>query len=131
MPRFGCPFCSAWTDLPDDWPHPGFTCAVCYRPVPFQPRGTATVSTPTTPQFLPVGPRKRWGWTPWFVVLLGAAVIGSVFTYLATDDEMWLMALGAPAVALLVILALVWTFPRGHSDDGDGGEPWPSPEDKP
>jgi hypothetical protein len=87
---------------------------------------------PTSPHFLPVGPRQGWGWTPWFVVLLGAAIIGSVFTYLATQDEIWLMALGAPALVLLVLLVLVWTFPRGRGDgEGEGGvaadEPTPGP----
>jgi len=87
---------------------------MCHRPVPFAP-GMHPVdqqqldSLPLPdPHFVPVIPPSPWRWTPWFVVLLGAAIVGSVVAYLVTEDHFWLLAVGIPAVTLLCILSVVW-----------------------
>lgn len=118
VPPLVCPFCSALTTLPDAWPHPGFTCCVCHRPVPFAPDAAphddeiATHDPANLPQpdFLPIVPPRPWSWTPWFVFLLGAAIIGSVVADLVTQEVLWVFAIGIPALALLGMLAVVWVI---------------------
>ncbi|MBA4187686.1 MAG: hypothetical protein C0467_06660 [Planctomycetaceae bacterium] len=130
VPRFACPFCHALTNIPDHWQHPGFTCCYCHRPVVFPPgwhpaqlnQPAYDPANPPPPDFLPVIPPQRWGWTPWLVVLLGGCVIGSVVAFLVTEEVIWLMALGIPALTLLGILAMVWTVVgiRGRNQHEDG-----------
>jgi hypothetical protein len=90
---------------------------MCHRPVPFapgtQPKGTQQTHVSAEPDFIPVIPPRRWGWTPWLVVLLGGTIIGSVVAYLVYENDVWLLALSAPAFGLLVILAIVWII-RGN-----------------
>ena len=128
VPRYACPFCSALTEVPDDWPHPGFTCVVCHRPVTFapgtQPSAQAAQGSAHSgePDFIPIVPPPRWGWTPWLVVLLGAAIIGSVVAYLVTEDDIWFMALGIPAIVLMGILAVVWIVLSGKTEPPEDAE---------
>ncbi|WP_439629737.1 hypothetical protein [Gemmata sp.] len=118
MPSFACPFCAAPTHLPVGWPHPGFTCGVCHRPVAFPPGGflltLARSAEASDPHFIPVDRGDPWRWTPWLVFLLGAAAMGSVVAYLLTWDDLWLLAVGAPALGLIALTALRWILASGR-----------------
>lgn len=118
MPSLSCPFCAAPTHLPDNWPHPGFTCGACRRPVPLQVPGEAS-----DPHFVPVDRGNPWRWTPWLVFLLGAAAMGSVAAFLLTEDFVWLLAVGSPALGLIAVIALRWILASGREPLPLGDEP--------
>lgn len=122
MPTLGCPFCHAPTHVPDDWPYPGFTCSVCHRPVAItQMPPREKPSGLVGPDFLPPAePRRGWGWIAWLIFLSLGGAITSASLFLITHDEIWLMALGGPSVALLTT-SVVWAILR-HSGNVSAGE---------